>query len=319
MNTAVVVIGRNEARQLAACLRSCHGDSARVVYVDSASSDGSVPIAEAAGVPVLQLSDERDVLTAAAGRNAGFRWLSSQSDAPEFVQFVDGDCVLTEGWLSRAAAKLSSDPALAIVTGRLRERLASASVYPRLCDMEWDGPCGQVDECGGVFMVRAADFAAADGFREDVLAGEEPELCLRLRRAGRQIVRLADDMAWHDSQMDHFGQWWQRQVRGGWAYAQGVALHGQSHDRFRVRQVLSNWGWGLLLPLLTLVLLWPTRGWSLVLLLAYAMLTFRVAAGRLRRGDAPRHAWLYALFTALGKFANAWGQCRYFAYAIVRK
>ena len=43
---------------------------------------------------------------------------------------------------------------------------------------------------------------AVGGFRDDLIAGEEPELCVRLRAAGWRIWRLLEsDMAFHDAAM----------------------------------------------------------------------------------------------------------------------
>ena len=57
----------------------------------------------------------------------------------------------------------------------------------------------------------------ANGFREDLIAGEEPELCLRLRQAGWEIWRLDVEMTLHDADMHRFGQWARRARRGGFA------------------------------------------------------------------------------------------------------
>ena len=76
-----VVIGRNEGARLELCIRSVLAVSRRVIYADSASTDGSVATAERLGVAVVQLpSDGR--LTAARGRNATLRWILDGGPAP---------------------------------------------------------------------------------------------------------------------------------------------------------------------------------------------------------------------------------------------
>ncbi len=66
---AIVLIGRNEAARLARTLDAALHAAARVVYVDSGSSDNSVNLAQARGVPVIEL-DAALPFTAARARNA---------------------------------------------------------------------------------------------------------------------------------------------------------------------------------------------------------------------------------------------------------
>ena len=74
-----------------------------------------------------------------------------------------------------------------------------ASVYNRLCDFEWDTPVGDAEACGGDFLARAAAFGSVGGFDERMIAGEEPELCYRLRRGGWRIHRADHAMTLHDA------------------------------------------------------------------------------------------------------------------------
>jgi hypothetical protein len=281
-----------------------------VIYVDSGSTDGSVAAARAAGADVVELDMSRP-FSAARARNEGFARLRLIQPDVEFVQFVDGDCELVAGWLDRGAVELARRPELAAVCGRLRERFPEASIYNRLCDMEWDGPAGEIAACGGVAMYRAACFREVGGFDETVSAGEEPELCLRLRRNRWKIIRLADAMAMHDAAMTRFGQWWRRARRAGHAYAQGAVMHGGAPERHYVRETRSSWFWGVALPLLATGLAWPTRGVSLVFLLGYLILGRRVYR-RVHTGDrSASDARLYACFVVLEKFPQALGQIRF--------
>ena len=75
-------------------------------------------------------------------------------------------------------------------------------------------------------MLRANTLEAVDGYREDLIAGEEPELCVRLRTKGWRIWRLDAEMTLHDAAMTCFSQWWRRAVRAGYSYGQGAHLHG---------------------------------------------------------------------------------------------
>lgn len=249
--------------------------------------------------------------SAARARNEGFARVRELWPDVEYVQFVDGDCVVREGWLEAAAGFLVEHGEYAVAAGRLQERYPERSVYNRLCDMEWNTPVGDVGECGGIAMYRVAAFEEAGGFDESVIAGEEPELCVRLRGAGWKIRRMDEEMALHDAAMTRFGQWWRRSVRGGYAYALGNSMHGKPPDRHWVRETRSIWVWGFLLPLAILASAWPTVGFSFVLGLGYPVLGFRVYRYMRSRGFSAGDSRLYAFFCVLAKFPQAQGQLRF--------
>jgi GT2 family glycosyltransferase len=301
----VVVIGRNEGERLVHCLRSVAG-AGPVVYVDSGSSDGSVALARSEGCRVVEL-DASLPFSAARARNEGLRVLLAEDPATELVQFVDGDCEVQPEWLATAGRALSASPGAAVVCGRRRERHPERSLYNRLCDLEWDTPLGEARACGGDFLARAAALDQVGGFDPAVVAGEEPELCLRLRRAGWKILRIHAEMTLHDAAITRFGQWWQRMLRSGHAYAQASALHG----RFCLRENVSIVFWAALWPLLALGLAAPSRGASLALLLAYPLQIVRIARRERPRVARPADAWLYACFCVLGKWAQLLGQAKY--------
>ncbi|MGB7161383.1 MAG: glycosyltransferase [Tepidisphaeraceae bacterium] len=306
----IIAIGRNEGERLRACLRSVIGDDRVVVYVDSGSTDGSVEMARAMGAEVVAL-DLTQPFTAARARNAGFERLAELDPRIEFVQFVDGDCEVVAGWIARATGELSAQPQAAVVCGRRRERRPEATLYNRLCDIEWDTPIGEAKACGGDAMIRAAAFRDVGGYDPSVIAGEEPEMCVRLRAKGWTILRVDAEMTLHDAAMTRFGQWWKRNLRAGHAAAEGYAMHGAPPERHGAHRVRSNWVYGIALPLLSLALAWPTRGISLALLLACPLLAWRVAGHERRRGRSARDARLYGIFVALGKLPQAIGQARY--------
>jgi GT2 family glycosyltransferase len=307
----VVVIGRNEGERLRRCLLALGGHVAATVYVDSGSTDGSPGLARSLGADVVEL-DMSVPFTAARARNAGFDRLRERHPDVTFVQFVDGDCELDAGWLTAAAKELHAKPQAAVVFGRLRERHPEASVYNRLCDLEWGAALvGEVRSCGGIALMRAEAVRQVGGFDPGVLAAEDDELCLRLRRAGWKVLRIAAEMGRHDAAMTRFGQWWRRSVRCGFAYAQGAALHGRGPERHFVHERRRAVLWGGVLPAAVLLLAWPTGGWSLLGLLLYlysAVRFFRYTRGR---GAAVGDAVAYAAACTLAKFAHLVGIARF--------
>lgn len=300
---ACVIIGRNEGARFLACLESLPGCLSPVVYVDSGSTDGSVEAARTRGANVVALDDSLP-FTAARARNAGLARLGGDV---EYVQLIDGDCALRAGWVERAAAALQADPALAVVCGRRRERHPEASVYNRLCDREWDTPIGPARACGGDAMMRLAALRAVGGYREGLIAGEEPELCLRLRAAGWTVERLDAEMTWHDAAMTRFAQWWRRSRRAGHAFAEGAALHGAPPERHWVRETRRALVWGLGLPALILPCLIWLPGLAALPVLAYPAQVLRLGLKGSGQGR-----WAQAFFTVLGKFPEAQGALGYY-------
>lgn len=315
---SVVIIGRNEGERLRCCLASLVGRAFRLIYVDSGSSDGSVALATEMGVQVVGL-DRQLPFTAARARNVG--WAKAVEMAPdgEFVQFVDGDCEVAAGWLEKAVTAIRSDATLAVVCGRRRERHPEASMYNRLCDIEWNTPIGIADACGGDALMRVKPLSEVGGYNSSLIAGEEPDLCLRLRQRGYRIQRIDAEMTLHDANITRFGQWWRRTVRSGHAYAEGFALHRREGGQYRAKEVRSNLVWGALLPSLVLGLLWPTAGLSAILLFGYPLLLMRVYLNTRRRGLVSADAGLFAISCIVGKFPSAYGQARYFVQAILGK
>ena len=302
----VVVIGRNEGERLARCLRSVVAPSRHVVYVDSGSTDDSVALARASGAVVHALDMSRP-FTAARARNEGARKLQALAPALELVQFVDGDCELVEGWLAAAVAFLDQHADVGVVCGRLRERFPDRSIYNRLCDMEWNTPVGEAKACGGIAMMRVAAWQQVDGFRADLIAGEEPELCVRLRARGWRVWRLDAEMAWHDAAMTRFGQWWRRCVRAGFAYAEGARLHGAPPERHWVRESRSASVWGAGVPLALALMALAVGGVAWWGLLVYPLQVTRLAS---RFTGAGRDRWARAFFLVAGKFPEALGQMK---------
>jgi len=293
-----IVIGRNEGERLRACLTSVAGRFRRVIYVDSGSVDGSVALAEAMGAEVVMLGATQP-FTAARARNTGLARLSA--DPPEFVQFLDGDCRLDPHWLPSAIDFLRAHPDVAVVCGRRREIAPEASVYSRLADAEWNTPIGEARACGGDALMRYAPLAAVAGYREDLIAGEEPELCVRLRRLGFRIWRLDAEMTLHDIGMTRLSQWWRRMSRSGYAFAEGAALHGAPPERHWVTETRRALLWGLVLPIAAVA--GGLFHWSFWLLLALWPLQWL----RLSRKLGPERAF----FLLLGRFPEAQGVLTY--------
>ncbi len=319
MNFGIVAIGRNEGERLRRCLVSARVLDTPVVYVDSGSIDGSSDVARALGVEVVDL-DLSTPFTAARGRNVGFDRLLEISPEIMFVQFVDGDCEIDSGWLQRAASELAGNPELAVVCGRRRERFPDASIYNRLCDIEWNTPVGEIRSCGGDSMIRVSAFQEVKGFNASVAAGEEPEMCCRLRRLGWKILRIDADMTLHDAAIFHFGPWWKRQYRGGYGAMDLYRRLGFDNDPHYVLVVRSArlWtvGWITVLIFSTLIgaKFYEGTGAAIGFIAAFALIPMQASriACRIKSASVDgRTAFAHGLLTVVGKWPQFLAQIAY--------
>jgi GT2 family glycosyltransferase len=301
LDVGLVIIGRNEGHRLRECLASLPRAISTIVYVDSGSTDGSQQTARAAGAVVVEL-DLTIPFTAARARNAGMKHLLELQPDTAFIQFLDGDCLLQPAWLPTAIDFLRERDNVALVFGRRRERHPSRSVYNAICDDDWAGPEGEATECGGDILIRADVLAKVGGYRENLIAGEEPDLCVRLRESGFQIWRLDCEMTLHDANIIYLTQWWRRSLRTGHAYAQVSLAH--RHSRFRIwkSNLYRTFFWSGLLPI-ALILALAVHPVFSAIALAYPLQILRF----MHRGSSLRRA----LLSLLGKFAEMQGVMRY--------
>ena len=278
---AVVVIGRNEGQRLLSCFTSFLEKTKKVIYVDSGSTDGSVEAARNLGIEVINL-DMSLPFTAARARNVGFQRALALFPDINYIQFIDGDCQLFDSWLDEALSFIYKNNDIAVVCGRRKEVFPDNSIYNMLCDIEWNTPVGEAKACGGDALMRIKALQAVNGYRESLIAGEEPELCVRLRKLGWKIWRINADMTKHDANITQFKQWWKRSVRAGYAFAEGATI-----------------------PLLGLygLLIYPVQ---IVRMTIKSHLTFK-------------KAFLHSSFLMLGKFPELVGQFKYHSNRIRNK
>jgi cellulose synthase/poly-beta-1,6-N-acetylglucosamine synthase-like glycosyltransferase len=187
-----------------------------IIYVDSDSTDDSVTQAKALGATVITVHPERP--SAALGRNAGWRAAHAS-----FVLFLDGDTILAPDFVARAIASFD-DQRIAVVCGNRREIDTKASWYNRALDLDWISPAGPADYCGGDALIRRSVLVAVNGYDESLIAGEEPEMCARIRGLGYTVLHLDEPMTGHDLAITKFSQYWKRAFRTGHAYAE-VSRH----------------------------------------------------------------------------------------------
>lgn len=318
---AVVTIGRNEGHRLINCLLSLKKELSQdtpLIYVDSGSTDDSVTKAEKLGVIVIKL-DLSIAFTAARARNTGLDYIIQNYPHINYIQFLDGDCELLPHWIQNAIPILKEKQDLAIVCGRRKEKYPHKSIYNHLIDMEWNTPIGETKACGGDALIRLEALKQVKGYNPSLICGEEPEMCIRLREKGWKIERLDLDMTIHDAQIFKFSQWWKRNIRGGWAIAEGYFMYGKTSEKYMKKEYFSGYFWGLIIPLFIISLILITKGLSLLFLFIYILLTFKIYLNRLNINNNKKEALLYSFWCVLSKFPQFVGQYQYIFTKITKQ
>ncbi len=323
---SVVVIGRNEGLRLTRCLQSvlemdppspeANRSGVEVFYVDSHSADDSRERAAALGVKVLIIEGNRP--TAALARNTGWRQASG-----EYVLFLDGDTILAPGFVNAALTELRARPDVAVVWGHRRETAPAASIYNRVLDLDWIYPAGLSSFCGGDALMRRSALEQTGGYDPMLPAGEEPDLCRRMRGLGMKILHIDEPMTGHDMNMHRFSQYWRRSVRTGYAYAQLADRYRNTDDPLWVRDQKRNFVMGAFWPLTLIVAVaacamlgWLRSEWIAAPLVAWLLLliaaSFR-SARRLRWKSASGSTLMLAgLHSHLQQMPILLGQLRFF-------
>ncbi len=312
---SVVVIGRNEGDRLVRCLESLRAaeydpDRLELIYVDTNSTDASCANAERFAARVIRINPERPC--AAAARNAGFR-----AATHDLVHFFDGDTIVHPAWF-RTAVPVLADPAVACVFGQRTEIAPRATIYNFWTHHDWYVPPGPAHHCAGDALFRREVLERTNGFDETLIAGEEPDLCYRIRRGlGMIILALDAPMTRHDMNMTRFAQYWRRCTRTGHAYAEVGARYPDIHwNRERWRDPLH-----ILLAaaaLLGTFLSWSP--WPIVAWMALLSVLITRNALRLRRrvGSLPS-AWLYAVHHYLAKLPITLGEFDYWRRRLFKR
>jgi GT2 family glycosyltransferase len=300
----IVAIGRNEGERLTACLVSLASVGCPVVYVDSGSSDGSVANATTLGVTTVCQSPPG--LTAARGRQAGLERLVDLWPNTEFVQFLDGDCVLQPGWIEKGLAVLQDDLRIAAVSGIRSEAFADTSIWARLVDIEWSRAEGEVRYPGGDSLCRIAALKEIGGWSCDLIAGEDPDLGFRLAEKGWKIHRIVVPMTVHDIRITKFSQYWRRAVRSGWAYALAGWRNrkGVGFTYFRQGLKFTLHAFALLVTALASIFYWPL---FLLLLILLGWIVWRAGRFAHSKGLSTQDSLLYAALAIPVRFAQARG------------
>lgn len=226
MKLSILIKTYNEERNIARCLdavfKAIEGieEPVEVIVADSLSSDGTVALASAYPVKVVQL-----LHTADRGCGSGVQ-LGFQHAAGEFVYLLDGDMELQGEFLREALGLMATNPALGGVAGVLADKQI-VNWFDR--NREKNKPsarAGEAEWLAGGGLYRRAALEAAGGFagNRNLKAYEEAELGLRLASCGWRMVRIGTVAVFHTGHADSTFGLIRRQWRSGRLDAGGVLL-----------------------------------------------------------------------------------------------
>lgn len=306
---AIVIIGKNEASRLASCIESAIKQVEQVVYVDSASTDDSVSIANKYKIKTLSLNKNTRI-NAAIARNVGAKWILSHDKNVEYIQFLDADTTLDVNWIENAFLQIHQNISIGAIAGRLREKHLGESIYIDICDMGWYCKPGYINSLGGIFLLRKEIFINLNGFNENLLVGEDPELSKRIIDNKHKILCIENIMGFHDSGMYTFRQWFIRNVKTGYGYANGRSWGAWS------KQVYSILFWSILILLVL--------GLSFVkpeILYIYPVLIIQIikTAFNLEIPYTITKKLLFATSLMVGKLPQFFGVCTFYLNKLLNK
>lgn len=186
---SIVIIGRNAEWSIGRLLESVVARlppnvTSEIIYVDSASTDCTLEIVARYPARIIRLSAGKR-LCASAGRFVGTQYATGQ-----YIVFLDSDMELLGGWLERAIRLLERRPDIAVVSGIQVDTGGGMGDQRLVAGGCSEDSFAEARFAGSAAMFRREVLAKAGTWNPHIVSDEEPELCLRIRRAGYRIVQL---------------------------------------------------------------------------------------------------------------------------------
>lgn len=181
MNFSFIIPIFNEENYIAKCLDSIvsemkEGDE--IIVVDNGSTDRSIEIALSYDVSILFKPDK----TIGSIRNDG-AFIANK----ELIAFIDADCIICKGWRERVIEDLKNDKIIAC--GSKYKIPINASWIEKVWFSQRSNKKSFAKYLNaGNFVIRKNIFEENSGFNDQIITGEDAELCLRLRNLGYLIL-----------------------------------------------------------------------------------------------------------------------------------
>ncbi|MBI4767041.1 MAG: mycofactocin biosynthesis glycosyltransferase MftF, partial [Deltaproteobacteria bacterium] len=190
---SVIIPVHNRPDEIRSCLEALlqvdyPREKVEILVVDDASTDSTPEVVSEFPVTLIRLSENRQ---APFCRNLG-----SRRACGEILAFIDSDCLASPPWL-RELVPVFNDRSVAAVGGKVdsyydRKGLDRyEQVMSSLNGGDWPRrstekePFFYVPSCN--FLVRKEVFLSVGGFQEELVVGEDVDLCWRLQDQGHPV------------------------------------------------------------------------------------------------------------------------------------
>jgi glycosyltransferase involved in cell wall biosynthesis len=314
MDIDVVIIGINAQETLENCIQGVLSanypqEKIHIYYVDGGSIDNSVSIAGSfAEVSIVKLNNKHP--TPGMGRNFG--WRKGHSS---WIQFLDSDTILDPEWLKNASEYISI-PNVVAISGN-RKEMHPKNFFNWIGDLEWNAKPGEVFSFGGDVLLKREALVKTTGYNEQLVAGEDPELALRMRLKGGTILQLDKPMTQHDLGMRSITQYLKRSYRTGYGYAAVYEMHSKSTSMWRKEVFRIIIRGGLFIVLLALAIFIELFIIPALIILFYPLCKVQKFA-REKNITIPE-AFLYALHCSVVVLPQLCGVLRYYCGSLLNK
>lgn len=216
---SIVIITRNEERNIAGCIESVlaasEGIELEVILADSASTDKTIEIARKYPITIIQLRKEWP-LSAASGRYIGFLHAKGK-----YIQFQDGDTVMYKNWFKYAIPFLDAHKDVAGVTGKITQENYNNVVAKKWVEDSRQQKIGELEYYEQDVLFKKDLIDKIGPFNPYLKAIEEGELSYRVTAKGYKIIRIPYNMSHHKGgYQETYKDMWRRKCLATRAYGQ---------------------------------------------------------------------------------------------------
>jgi len=200
---SVIIPVHNRPEEIDSCLQALSeldypSKKLEILVVDDASSDHTPEVVSGFPVTLIRLPENRQ---APFCRNLGARRACG-----EILAFIDSDCLASPSWL-KELVPVFNDRSVAAVGGKVNsyydrkgldryEQVMSSlnrGVWPRRSSEQ--DPFFYVPSCN--LLVRRNVFLSVGGFQEELVVGEDVDLCWRLQDQGHPVEYRPVGIVYH--------------------------------------------------------------------------------------------------------------------------
>ncbi|MGB9442366.1 MAG: mycofactocin biosynthesis glycosyltransferase MftF [Desulfobacterales bacterium] len=200
---SVIIPVRNRPDDIAACLQALKrlaypDDKLEIIVVDDASTDQTPDVVSHFAVRLIPLKQHKQ---ASHCRN-----LAARHTRGDILAFIDSDCLAGSAWL-RELVPAFKDAQLGALGGvvdsyfnangldRYEKVKSSLSVSSWFKRSQKNDPFFYLPACN--LLVRRRLFLELGGFKEELVVGEDVDLCWRIRKRGYQIEYRPEGRVYH--------------------------------------------------------------------------------------------------------------------------